>query len=432
MNELLQKAKKCLASASAKGVDKSYCSLSSSVTHEFNVDGGEFSLFRTLFDRKLSLTVYDHGKKGSISTNKHDDAAIEAAVASCVASASSAQPDPAWDIAPVSKNGHFTEGAPDMDTALLFDRTEELLSAVKERHPKIMVEQMIIKHIRYDSVYANSNGVEYTTLGGEYAVELMFSAHDGDATSSFFGSGVITDSLDRPFIELGSIEKDLSDVENQIHTKPIEGKFLGTVLFTPGTLGEMLNTAIGNFAADMTLLDGTALWKDKLGEKVADARLTVSSAPLDERIVCGERYTSEGYLSENYDVIKDGVLNSFVLSQYVANKIGKERSANSAMNLIVKPGTEPLADIIKGMTRGIIVGRISGGEPSANGEFSSVAKNSFYVENGEIKYAVSETMISGNLAELLNNLRAISKETVADGYSVLPYAAFDNVTVSGK
>ena len=432
MNELVNKAQKCLDLVRGKGVDKAFCSLSSSITHEFNVDGGEFSLFRTLFDRKFSLTVYDHGKKGSISQNKYDDGAIAAAVDGCIASAESAAADDAWDIAPVSKNQHFTEGAPDMDTAKLFDRTKELLVAVKERHPKIILEQMIVKHVRYDSVYANTNGVEYTTLGGEYLVELMYSGHDGDATSSFFGSGVLTDSLDKPFIEMGTIEKDLTDVENQIHPQTIDGKFTGTVLLTPETFAEMIGTAISNFAGDMTLLDGTSLWKDKLGTQVADKRLTVASAPLDERVVCGERYTGEGYLSENYDIIKDGVLNSFALSQYVANKTGNARAKNSAMNLIVPAGDTPLEDIIKGIDRGIIVGRISGGEPSANGEFSMVAKNSFYIENGKIKYAVNETMMSGNLADMLNNLRVISKEVVCNGYQVMPYAAFDNVTISGK
>ena len=61
-----------------------------------------------------------------------------------------------------------------------------------------------------------------------------------------------------------------------------------------------------------------------------------------------------------------------------------------------------------------------------------MAKNSFLIEDGEIKGAVSETMINGNLAELLNNLADISKETVEDGSSVLPYMAFDKVVISGK
>ena len=110
-------------------------------------------------------------------------------------------------------------------------------------------------------------------------------------------------------------------------------------------------------------------------------------------------------------------------------------AVNKTCNEIVqgdKTGDTPLADIIKGIDRGVIVGRISGGEPTANGEFSMVAKNSFYVEKGEVKYAVNETMISGNLADMLNNLRVMSKEVVCDGYKALPYAAFDNVTISGK
>ncbi len=41
-------------------------------------------------------------------------------------------------------------------------------------------------------------------------------------------------------------------------------------------------------------------------------------------------------------------------------------------------------------------------------------------------------MISGNLADMLKNVVAISRETVADGYSVLPYGAFGGITVSGK
>ena len=80
----------------------------------------------------------------------------------------------------------------------------------------------------------------------------------------------------------------------------------------------------------------------------------------------------------------------------------------------------------------ILVGRFSGGAPGINGDFSGVAKNSFLIENGEIKGAASETMISGNLAAMLNSLVDISSETVADGISVVPYAAFDGITISGK
>ena len=41
-------------------------------------------------------------------------------------------------------------------------------------------------------------------------------------------------------------------------------------------------------------------------------------------------------------------------------------------------------------------------------------------------------MISGNLADMLKNVVAVSKETVCDGTSVLPYIAFRGITISGK
>lgn len=64
----------------------------------------------------------------------------------------------------------------------------------------------------------------------------------------------------------------------------------------------------------------------------------------------------------------------------------------------------------------------------ASGDFNGVAKNSFLIKDGKLAGAVTETMISGNFAELLKNLRGISRETVCDGYSVLPWAAFDGIT----
>ncbi len=76
--------------------------------------------------------------------------------------------------------------------------------------------------------------------------------------------------------------------------------------------------------------------------------------------------------------------------------------------------------------------RFSGGRPGANGEFSGVAKNGFLIENGRLTKPLTETMISGNLADMLQNLRAVSREVMEDGAMSVPYMAFDGVTVSGK
>lgn len=433
----MEKLEKCasfvLERATALGADKAVCSVGQSIKREFNVDGGRFSLFRTVFSDSVSITVYVGGKKGSVSLNKFDEESLERAVAECIASANSAVADSAWEIAEGVGEKHFSEGVYEPDTEKLFFRCRELTDDIAKRHPRIMMEQMIVSHDAVKRLYRTTTGNSYYTVGGFYGIDLMYSAHEGEKASSFFGSSQVTAELDRPFIELGLIDTELSAIERQIDTTPANGKYVGRVIFAPGCFAsDVVGTVCGAFAGDTVILDGTSIWKNKLSQRVADEKLTVSFKPSDSRIVCKDNYSGEGYISEDFDFIRGGVLQNFMISQYVANKTGFRRAPNSGANLVVEPGSESLDDIIKRTEHGLLVMRFSGGNPGSNGEFSGVAKNSFHIENGKITSAASETMISGNLAEMLGSLAGISREYCADGWSVVPYVAFDGITISGK
>ena len=415
-----------------RGAQLSHCSATVRETKEFNVDGGEFSLLRTLFDNSLSVTAVKDGKKGSVGLNNFSDEAVEQAVCDCLAAAEASQSDDAWGLCPDALHESFTEGSLVPDLEKLFFRSRELLETIKSDYPLIVVEQMIISHEASHTVYRNSNGTHFTKDSGLYSVSIMFSAHEGEIASSFFSSGVITDSLEAPFISLGSIRRDLADVQKQLYTVTPKEKFTGTMVLTPACLGEFADCICSNFAGDGVILDNTSIWKDKLGQQVADERLTVSFAPGTQGIVCGQSFTAEGFVAEDFDFIKNGRLESFLIGLYVANKTGNRRAKNNCAGMVISAGDKSIEDIIAGIDRGILVGRFSGGEPGTNGDFSGVAKNSFLIENGRITDALSETMISGNLADMLNNLRQLSAERVYDGTSILPYAAFDGITVSGK
>lgn len=401
-------------------------------TKEFNVDGGEFSLMRTLLGGGVSMTAVKDGKRGSSSANKTDAESIARLADDAVSAAESGKADDAWAMAPREEYRLFEEGDQSGDINRLFDRTKELVDTITADYPKIVIEQLIVHYKHTEGVYMNSSGTVFEDISGAYSADIMFSAHEGEISSSFFSSGVVTANLDTPFIEQGSIKNDLESVERQLHTRAPEGKFTGVMVLTPDCLGSFIANIADNFVSDRSMLEGVSLWKDSLGEMVADESLTVRVAPLDPGVVCGERFTSEGFISENYDLIKNGRLENFMLSLYVANKTGGKRAPNSSGNFIVERGDKSIDDIIAGIDRGILVGRFSGGEPGASGEFSGVAKNSFLIENGKVTDAVSETMISGNLAQMLKNIRGISLETVNDGGGDMPYAAFDGITVSGK
>ncbi|MBQ3317713.1 MAG: TldD/PmbA family protein, partial [Spirochaetales bacterium] len=212
----------------------------------------------------------------------------------------------------------------------------------------------------------------------------------------------------------------------------LSGKFTGSVIFTPELFAEFLMMVVGNYISDAVLIDGTSLWKKKIGKKVADEKLTFTIKSSDRRLVEGERYTADGFRTEDLPIIEKGVLKNFKIGLYASKKIKKPVSKNSSMDFVVKPGKSSLQEMIASVKKGLIVGGFSGGQPGASGEFSGVAKNSYYVEDGQIKGAVSELMINGNLGSALQDIRAISSEVLADGAMVVPYALVDNIVISGK
>ncbi len=432
MNELFKIADLAVKGMTDAGADKAACTVSKSEKREFNVDGGKFSLFRTLFSNGLMMTALKDGKRGNVNVNRIDAESLNAAVKQVIAVCDSGEEDPAWGMAESEESVVSTDGCPDGDMDKFFERIRELTAQIGERYPKIIIEQLIASHAKVTRVYKNSFGVMHETTSGEYSVSVMYSGHEGEKAGSFFGSGITTDSLDTPFIELGALATELSDAEKQIHTQPLEGKFEGTAVFTPSCLASLWSVVIGNFTGSQSLHDGSSFWKDKLNEKVADERITLSLKPSDKRIVCGQRVAGDGFAAKDFDIIKNGVLKSFTLNLYAANKTGNERALNSSSSFVMEAGDKSLDEIVAGIERGIIVGRFSGGMPGANGDFSGVAKNSFLIENGKVTQPLSETMINGNLADMLNNLVAISSDYVLDGSTVLPYAAFGGITVSGK
>ena len=431
MEQLRIVAKNALRALENAGATRAAVTATQAKTTEFNMADGEFTLLRTLHDDALALTGFDGGKKGTIGLNRFDDESVAQAAADCMASARTAEDDPAWEIASEG-TGSFTGGAPEADVARFFERSRELLAQIAERHPSILVEQMILAHRGVKTVYENSNGVHYEDTCGEYEIYMSVCARDGDDCSAIAGTGVATASLDRPFLELGTVERDLQLAELQVRTEPYSGKGILPVVIAPDCLEALLGSLLENFCGDDAILSGTSAWKDKLGQVVADPRLTVTIAAQAPELVSAEHWTGEGFPAENYDVIRDGRLESFIISQYVANRSGFTRAKNSGGSFVVAPGDKSLDELMAGIGTGLYVGRFSGGAPASNGDFSGVAKNSFLIENGKLGRAVSEVMISGNLADVLGHLRGISRERAENGTAALPWVAADGVTVSGK
>lgn len=422
MDRILQKAQ----------AEKYKYTISQSEKQELNVENGSFKLLRTVFSNSASLTVYQGAKMGTASGSDISEAGLEKLIVEAKAAAESASEDPCHDIAPNQGSDVFRQGTTEPDMDCFIERIKEFLETTGKEFPKIRIMAAIGSYDRWTWISRNTNGTEFEAFAGQYHFSIEVCASDGEKTTGLNYTGFSTKSLDKPFMEMGDLRKCLEDTQNSIEPETLEGKFEGTVIMTPGCAGQFIYMTLGNYIGEYVVINGTSQWLDKVGEQVADERLTISLKPYDERIVMGERATSNGFRTEEVTLIDKGVLKTHWLSLYGSNRTGRPVVKNTGSDLVVEPGDKTLEELIASVDKGLILGGFSGGEPGTNGEFSGVAKNSFLIENGKIKGAVTETMVNGNLGEAFRHIRGISKEVLCDGGSVMPYIAVDGIVISGK
>lgn len=431
MDEMRAVAQKGLDSLLKNGAAKAQCSVTLTDRHEMNVDSGELSLLRTTFDTRVNMTAIRDGKKGASSGNKMDAASVEAAAAEALSIAEASGPDDANDIAGAQPPARHEAGPESPDLDAMHRRLTELLDNVRTRHPKAIIMQAILDFCRARTCFVNSNGVDLGSEHGIYHLDLMFASRDGNKVSSFNGASVSLKDLGRSLIECASVDTVLRQSGEQVETAPVQGKFVGDIIITPDCLGDMLWFLFYSLS-DGPMITGTSIYKDSLGKEIASPLLTVHSRPVSPEICDGYFITPDGYVAQDSTILDRGVLQGFLLSQYGARKTGRERAVNIGDATVVGSGDTPFDEMVRSVKKGLLLARFSGGMPSDNGDFSGVAKNSYFIEDGKIRYPVSETMVSGNFAEMLRNIRAVSRERVDFGRAILPYVTASGVTVSGK
>lgn len=421
-----------LDSLSKAGAEKAQCVLRRSKKYELNVEGDSISLLRTVFDTSLNLMGIKDCRKGTIVLNKIDKESVDSGVNTVIELCDTSQPDEAYDISPYQESKEFSTGDSEPDLDKMYDFLKKFKEMASKAYPKANTFQIILTFEAVEKYFANSNGVDFKESKGIYEFSCVFAARDGEKTSSFNYTDFSLKKLEKDLLDCGTIAILLKQSEEQLNTSSIEGKFIGDVVITPDCLNSIIMYYLDTYLSDRALISGTSILKDKLNEQVANSNLTLYSNPVSKEISDGYFVTADGFEAENVTIINKGVLNSFLLTNYGAKKTGLERAKNDARGHIIEAGDKSLDEIIKGIDRGILLTRYSGGNPSSNGDFSGVAKNSYYIEAGEIKYPISETMISGNLYDLFMNIKDISMERIDFGGAILPWLCSSGVTISGK
>ncbi|MEG2290181.1 MAG: metallopeptidase TldD-related protein [Clostridium sp.] len=422
----------CIDNIIKHGADKAQCILQSNKKYELNFTTEGIGLLRTTIDSNIDLTSIKDHKKSTISLNKLDEDIINMKVKELMEMCQSAESDQCNDISEAQPQEEFINGSNTPDLDKMYEFTSTFLKKLEEEFPQIkFLDGTTVEFNSSDTYFLNSNGVDFKISEGIYSVTMIFLGKEGKKSTSFIGFSYTFNELPLDFMDYADVRQKFKDLISQLNCECINDKFVGDIILTPELVVDMLYYYNITFLGDKPLISGTSILRDKLNEKVANENLAVRCMPVCDEIVNKRFITKDGYKTENISIIDKGILKSFIIGLYAANKTGK-LVTKTAFNIVVDNGDKSLKDIIKSTEKGIILGRFSGDMPAANGDFSGIAKNSFYVENGEIKYAITETMITSNLNHIFNNIEAISIETLNTGDSITPWMKIKDVNISGN
>jgi PmbA protein len=163
-----------------------------------------------------------------------------------------------------------------------------------------------------------------------------------------------------------------------------------------------------------------------VGEQIAASNLTLRS---DFDAPGHAPYTADGFRAEPLVVLENGRLATLLPDLYGSLKTGlSHRPRTSGWS--IDPGKDRKTDLISSVKRGALVARISMGRPTSSGDFSGVIKNSFLIEDGEVGTALAETMVAGNMAQMLKDISGVSAERINYGGQNFPWLKINGMHFS--
>jgi len=215
-------------------------------------------------------------------------------------------------------------------------------------------------------------------------------------------------------------------------------------LLGPRALAQLLGAFIFNIDGE-NVVNKKSIFKNKLNERIFDKKITIVDSGIGNYIN-SRKCDDEGTPCKETKIVVNGVLKNFLLDSYYGNIMNKKSTGNASRsysstpgispnNILVSKGKYDVKDIFNSMKKGIFVNDLLGVHTidSQTGLFSLGVTEGHIIEDGMMKYAVKDCMVSGNIFELLKNVEKISNkiEYAEHGY-YLPHMLFDKVKVIGS
>jgi PmbA protein len=148
----------------------------------------------------------------------------------------------------------------------------------------------------------------------------------------------------------------------------------------------------------------------KLNTKIASSKVNIAEKPLTKNVFFSY-FDDEGVATMNKDIVKGGVLKTYLYNRETAKKDGVASTGNGQWegdkigigygNIFVKGSKNPFEEMIAPIKEGVFITEIAGlgtGMNAQSGDFSCQAQG-FMIRDGKLAEPLNLITLSGNLLQ---------------------------------
>lgn len=370
---------------------------------EFNSDGA------------LGITVYHQNRKGSASSTDLSEDGIKRTVQAAIDIARYTSPDP---FAGMADPELLAFDAPDLDlyhpADLDADRAIELAARAEQASLKADKRITNTEGGSFNShvgikVFGNSHGMLQSYCSSRHSLSSCVIAEvDGDMERDY------AYTVGRALGDLQSPEWVGEECARRTLARLSPRKL--STMKAPVLFGR--EVATGLFGHLVGAISGSSVYRkstfllDAMGQQILPEWLTINEQPHLLKGLASTPFDSEGVRTQQRDIIKDGVLQTWLMTSYSARKLGLQSTghAGGIHNWRIQGQGDNFEQMLKKLGTGLLVTELMGqGVSGITGDYSRGASG-FWVENGEIQYPVSEITIAGNLKDMWRNIVTVGSD----------------------
>ena len=395
--------------AKAKGIENIQIVETTENTGQIELINKELETFEISNHTGYQIKAEYNGKTVKASSDYLDESILDTIIMKATYTDSKYQDDYLTD----KSHNNKMDDMPQIDISNELDVLKEL-DDIRKDYPEVNNLTLSYSEIYEKKRIVNSNGVDIETACHLYEFVPEIVTKEKDSTTSY----------DRVYLKTNKDSLNMKDnliKDIKMALKQTKKEKLKTQKYDIIVDSTVMKSILSNF---IDMLSATNIrqkiscLEGKLNEKVFSDKLTIIEDPKNDDYPGATIFDDEGTETEKKEIIKDGVLKTYLYNIKEAKEQNQKTTGNgysniSTRNMYIKPGDKTLEEMMKKLKNGIYITDCMGSMNTAinpNTGNISLQIFGFIIENGEIKCGFEPSVMTTTIFELLSNIEEIENQ----------------------